>query len=76
MELSGTVTAIRAWWRQRHRPRTSRVEEAHGGCDYDLAKISRDEAEEIAAERAARYWPPDAARLPWVASVYPGGEAG
>jgi hypothetical protein len=27
---------------------------------------------QIAAERAARFWPPDAARLPWVASAYPG----
>ncbi|HUK68817.1 MAG TPA: hypothetical protein VLW50_08715 [Streptosporangiaceae bacterium] len=42
-----------------------------GGCDYDLAEISRGEAGQIAAERAARFWPPDAARLPWVASVYP-----
>jgi hypothetical protein len=48
------------------------VEEAHGGCDYDLAEISRDEAGLIAAERAARFWPADAARLPWVASAYPG----
>ena len=47
------------------------IEEAPDGCDHDLAEISRDEAEQIAAERASRYWPLDAARLPWVASVYP-----
>jgi hypothetical protein len=48
------------------------VEEAHGGCDYDLAEVSRAEAEQTAAALAAPYWPPDAARLPWVASAYPG----
>ena len=47
------------------------VDDARGNCDYDLAEISRDETEQIAAELAARNWPPDAARLPWVASVYP-----
>jgi hypothetical protein len=41
------------------------VEEAHGGCDNDLAEISRAEAEHITAGIAARYWPPEAARLPW-----------
>ena len=68
----GQQMTWRLWWEHT----AMLVEEAHGGCDYDLAEISRDEAEQIAAERAARYWPPDAARLPWVASVYPGGEAG
>ena len=47
------------------------VEEAHGGADEDIAEISRAEAEQITAGLAARYWPPDAARLPWVASAYP-----
>ena len=47
------------------------VEEARGGCDYDLAEVSRGEAEQIAGGLAASHWPPDAARLPWVASVYP-----
>jgi hypothetical protein len=45
------------------------VEEAHGGADEDIAEISR--SEQIAAELAARYWLPDAARLPWVISAYP-----
>jgi hypothetical protein len=47
------------------------VEEAHGGADADIAEISREQAGQIAAELAARYWPPDAARLPWVISAYP-----
>ena len=47
------------------------VEEAHGGADVDIAEISRAEAEQIAAGLAARNWPPGAARLPWVAGVYP-----
>lgn len=37
----------------------------------DITQISRGEAEQIAAELAARYWPPDTARLPWVLSAYP-----
>jgi len=56
------------WWKHT----AMLVEEAHGGCDYDLTEISRAEAEQIAATLAAHYWPPDAARLPWVASAYPG----
>ena len=48
------------------------VEEAHGGADEDIAEISRAEAEQIMAGLAARHWPPDAARLPWVVSAYPG----
>ena len=56
------------WWQHT----AMLVEEAHGGCDYDLTEISRAEAEQIAATLAAHYWPPDAARLPWVASAYPG----
>jgi hypothetical protein len=47
------------------------VEEAHGGADADIAEISRTEAEQIMAGLAARHWPPEAARLPWVASAYP-----
>ena len=47
------------------------VEEAHGGADADIADISRAEAEQITARLAARHWPPQAARLPWVASAYP-----
>ena len=47
------------------------VEEAHGGADEDIAEISRAQAEQITAGLAARHWPPQAARLPWVASAYP-----
>ena len=47
------------------------VEEAHGGADAAIAEITRAEAEQITAGLAARYWPPEAARLPWVASAYP-----
>jgi hypothetical protein len=47
-------------------------EEAHGGADADIAEVSRGDAEQITAGLAARYWPPDAARLPWMASAYPG----
>jgi hypothetical protein len=43
-----------------------------GNCEWDLAEICRAEAEQIAADLAARYWPPEAARLPWVISAYPG----
>jgi hypothetical protein len=59
----GQQMTWRLWWQHT----TMLVEEAHGGCDDDLAEISREEAGQIAAERAARCWPPDAARLPWVA---------
>ena len=64
----GQQLTWRLWWE--HTPML--VDDARGNCDYDLAEISRDEAEQIAAELAARTWPPDAARLPWVASAYPG----
>jgi hypothetical protein len=47
------------------------IEDARASCDYDLAEISRAEAREIAAGLAAGHWPPDAARLPWVAPACP-----
>jgi hypothetical protein len=46
------------------------VDDRRGNCDWDLAEISRAEAQSTAG-LAARHWPPDAARLPWVASAYP-----
>ena len=58
-------------WRLCWEHTTMLVEEAHGGCDHDLAEISRAEAEQIAAWLAAHYWPSAAARLPWVAAAYP-----
>ena len=45
--------------------------EAHGGSDADIAEISGAEADQIVAGLAARCWPPEAARLPWVACAYP-----
>jgi hypothetical protein len=57
----------RLWWK--HTPML--VDDRRGNCDEDLAEVSRAEAEQIAAELAAGSWPPDAARLPWVASAYP-----
>jgi hypothetical protein len=48
------------------------VDDRRGNCEWDLAEISRAEAEQIAAELAHRHWPADAVRLPWVLSVYPG----
>ncbi len=47
------------------------VDDARGNCIEDIGQISRAEAEQIAAELATRYWPPDAPRLPWVVSAYP-----
>ena len=47
------------------------VEEDHGGADGVIAQISRAEAEQITTKLAASNWPPDAARLLWVASAYP-----
>ena len=47
------------------------VEEAHGGADADIAEITRTEAGQITTRLAARHWPPDTVRLPWVACAYP-----
>jgi hypothetical protein len=63
----GQQMTWRLWWEHT----ALLVEEAHGGADADLAEIGRDEAEQIAAELAGRWWPPDAARLPWVTCAYP-----
>ena len=58
-------------WRLCWEHTSTLAEEAHGGADADIAEISRAEAEQITARLAARHWPPQAARLPWVASAYP-----
>ena len=47
------------------------AEEAHGGADADIAEISGAEADQVVAGLAARCWPPEAARLPWVGCAYP-----
>jgi hypothetical protein len=36
-----------------------------------VAEISGAEADQITAGLAARCWPPEVARLPWVACAYP-----
>jgi hypothetical protein len=58
-------------WRLCWEHTSTLVEEAHGSADADLAEISRADAEQITAGLAARYWPPEAARPPWVACAYP-----
>ena len=64
---TGQQMTWQLWWEH-----TSKlVEEAHGGADEDIAEIGRAEAEQITARLATGNWPPDAARLPWVASAYP-----
>lgn len=40
------------------------VDDARGNCDDDIVAISRHDAEQITADLARRYWPPDAAQLP------------
>ena len=49
------------------------IDDRRGNCEWDITAISRPQAEQIAAGLAARHWPPDAARLPWVTSAYPEG---
>jgi hypothetical protein len=58
-------------WRLCWEHTTMLAEEAHGGADANIAEITRAEAEQITAGLAARYRPPEAARLPWVACAYP-----
>ena len=47
------------------------TEDARGESTYDITEISRERAEQIMAGLANRYWPPDAAELPWAANAYP-----
>jgi hypothetical protein len=47
------------------------VDDARGNSSDDIAAISRHDAEQITAGLARRYWPPDAAQLPWVTAAYP-----
>jgi hypothetical protein len=58
-------------WRLSWEHTSKLLEEAHGDADENIAEIGRAEAEQISASLAARNWPPDAARLPWMASAYP-----
>ena len=47
------------------------IDDRRGNCVWDITGISRQRAGQIAAGLAADHWPPDAARLPWVASTHP-----
>lgn len=58
-------------WRLAWEHTTLLVEDARGEAMADIVPVSQEEAERIAASLAARYWPPDAAQLPWVTSAYP-----
>lgn len=58
-------------WQLSWQHTTMLIDDRRGNCSWDITEISRDQAGQTAAELAARWWPPDAARLPWVASVYP-----
>ena len=64
----GQAITWQLWWQ--HTPML--VDDQRGNCIEDITEIGREEAEQIAAGLAARSWPADAARLPWVASAYPG----
>jgi hypothetical protein len=63
----GQAISWQLWWQHT----AMLVDDRRGNCSQDIAEIGREEAEQIAAGLAARYWPPDAARLPWVVSAYP-----
>ena len=63
----GQALTWQLWWQ--HTPML--VDDQRGNCIEDITEIGRGEAEQIAAGLAARSWPADAARLPWVASAYP-----
>src|SRR5207247_10091706 len=47
------------------------TDDQRGNCQFDITPVTRQEAGQIAARLAARDWPPDAAKLPWVVSPYP-----
>jgi hypothetical protein len=58
-------------WRLNWEHTTVLAEDARGELGTDIVPVSQQEAERIAASLAHRYWPPDAAQLPWVTSAYP-----
>ena len=59
-------------WQLNWEHTTLLVEDARGNCGDEIVQVSRGDAEQIMARLAHRYWPPDAALLPWVTSAYPG----
>jgi hypothetical protein len=58
-------------WQLTWEQTTLLAEDARGEGTGDIVPVSRDDAEHIAADLALRYWPPDAAQLPWVKHAYP-----
>ena len=47
------------------------AEDARGELGTDIVAISRDDAGQLAARLAIRYWTPEAAHLPWIQHAYP-----
>ena len=47
------------------------AEEQRDGSTHDVVAINRDDAEQLAAHLAIRYWTPEAAQLPWIKHTYP-----
>ncbi len=62
---------IMTWQLDWHHTRLLAEISSGGSCIEDLVPVSRRDAGQITATLAARHWPRDAARLPWVASAYP-----
>jgi hypothetical protein len=60
-------------WRLSWKHTPMLIDDRRGNCEWDITGISRQQSEQIAAGLAAGHWPPDAARLPCVASAYPEG---
>jgi hypothetical protein len=58
-------------WRLSWQHTAMLIDDQRGNCIFDITPVIGDEARQIAAGLAARDWPPDAARLPWVTSPYP-----
>lgn len=58
-------------WRLSWEHTTLLTEDTRGDGIHHIAEISRGRAEQIMADIASHYWPPDAAQLPWVANGYP-----
>ena len=63
----GQAMAWRLWWE--HTPML--IDDRRGTRIEGSTEIGRRGAGQIAAGLAARRWPADAARLPWIASAYP-----
>jgi hypothetical protein len=47
------------------------AEERRDGSSYHVVAITRDDAKQLAASLAMRYWTPEAAQLPWIQHAYP-----